>query len=119
MIHGPRARQRTNVASSAICSVPLTLAAMPLGSEALRAHLERAGGDRRAARVGIAARKRQDAGAGLRQAAGAADGAAEGRGAGEVENQRHCCRSPGRCPSVPVPPLPTCRVPAPTVVAPL
>ena len=85
------------------------------------ADLQRAGGDRRAARVGVAARQGQDARAGLRQAAAAADDAAEGQVVGVVENQRVLLsRHAGPVPrSSPLPPLPTCSVPAEIVVPPV
>ena len=77
-------------------------------------------GDRRAARVGVAARKRQDARAGLRQAAVAADDAAEGRGGGRLKTRLPLSSTPLLLPSAaPLPPLPTCSVPAEIVVPPL
>ena len=56
------------------------------------AHLERAARDRRAAAVRIVARQDQDAGAGLRNRAAAADDAAVGQGVGVIEDERGAAR---------------------------
>ena len=78
-----------------------------------------AGRDRRAAAVGVAAQQGQNARAGLRQTAAAADDAAEGQRVGVIEDQRAVVDQRAGAQEPPLPPLPSCSVPAEIVVPPV